>query len=414
MPRGIRVDFLQHVDGDIWPVAQGNPGLIPDHDMLCAGFPCQPFSKSGHQRGISEARGTLFEAILLVLRAKRPRYVLLENVPNLVGPRHRNTWATIVRLLRDHGYAVSSMPTLLSPHRLPLEFGAPQVRQRVFIPAIYVGRQAARDLSPALPPLLSKAPFPDWQPEKWDVVAYLDQHRWMREDLAPYIVKPEKARAVDMWNDFIDRLDDRIPRFPIWTDVFLGRLAVSPEHDGWKNALIAKSALLYEEHRDWIEAWAAKWDLPNVIPSYRKLEWQAQDGERDIWAHAIQFRPSGVRVKPLTYLPALVAINQTSIIGPQRRSITPHEAGLLQGFRHDAFGEHVFVQHSDPGVAFRQFGNAVHVGTMRLVAESLVDGTRGLGPVPVPLEWHAVAAHMRDAPSSPEQIVKDDGLDLVE
>ncbi len=236
----------------------------------------------------------------------------------------------------------------------------------------------------------------------------------MRKDLAPYIVKPEKARAVDMWNDFIDRLDDRIPRFPIWTDVFLGRLAVSPEHDGWKNALIAKSALLYEEHRDWIEAWAAKWDLPNVIPSYRRAR-VAGTGWRARHLGPCNSVPAKRRPREaLTYLPALVAINQTSIIGPQRRSITPHEAGLLQGFRHDAFGEHVFVQHSDPGVAFRQFGNAVHVGTMRLVAESLVDGTRGLGPVPVPLEWHAVAAHMRDAPSSPEQIVKDDGLDLVE
>jgi DNA (cytosine-5)-methyltransferase 1 len=139
------------VDGDIWP----------------------PFSKSGQQRGIEEARGTLFEAILLILKEKRPRFVLLENVRNLVGPRHTDTWATIVRLLRDLGYAVSSEPTLLSPHELPPGLGSPQVRERVFIPAVHVGRRLAKQSTDDLPPLVARRPFPDWRPSDWQVDAYL-------------------------------------------------------------------------------------------------------------------------------------------------------------------------------------------------------------------------------------------------
>ena len=80
----------------------------------------------------------------------------------------------------------------------------------------------------------------------------------------------------------------------------------------------------------------------------------------------MQFRPSGIRARPLTYLPALVAINQTSVIGPLKRRITPREAARLQGFDDE------FRLHPDPGIAYRHLGNAVSVGVTAFILSHLV------------------------------------------
>src|SRR5689334_16927372 len=138
MPKGVKLE----VSGDIVPWT--DPEVrVPHADVLAAGFPCQPFSKSGYQRGMEETRGTLFWNIARILGdpEKRPAVVLLENVRNLAGPRHRDTtFKTIVTTLRQLGYRTASEPAVFSPHLLPRELGGrPQVRERVFILAHYVG-----------------------------------------------------------------------------------------------------------------------------------------------------------------------------------------------------------------------------------------------------------------------------------
>ncbi len=111
--------------GDITQVASCD---IPDHDVLLAGFPCQPFSIIGGLQGfLDSTRGTLFFEIARILRDKRPRAFILENVKQLVGHDKGKTISTIMSTLTEIGY-VCDYKVLNA-----LNFGLPQKRERVFI-----------------------------------------------------------------------------------------------------------------------------------------------------------------------------------------------------------------------------------------------------------------------------------------
>jgi len=100
---------------------------IPDHDLLCAGFPCQSFSVAGKRKGFEDTRGTFFFEIARILNDKRPRYFLLENVKGLLSHQEGKTFQTILGILSDMGYRVE-WQILNSKY-----FGVPQNRERVFI-----------------------------------------------------------------------------------------------------------------------------------------------------------------------------------------------------------------------------------------------------------------------------------------
>jgi DNA (cytosine-5)-methyltransferase 1 len=100
---------------------------IPDHDLLCGGFPCQAFSIAGKRRGFDDTRGTLFFEIARILREKKPRLCLLENVKGLLSHDNGNTFKTIIATLDELGYDLQ-WQVLNSKN-----FGVPQNRERVFI-----------------------------------------------------------------------------------------------------------------------------------------------------------------------------------------------------------------------------------------------------------------------------------------
>lgn len=351
---------------------------VPPHDVLAAGFPCQPFSKSGYQRGMDEARGTLFWNIARILEDRKPAVVLLENVRNIAGPRHAHEWEVIIQTLREIGYRVSSVPSVFSPHLLPPSLGGtPQVRDRVFILGTFVGPQRAlRETH--VPPTVVRAPVDGWNVHDWNVEWVLDDDATVT-DLDRYRLSDDEVRWIEVWDDLVQTVWEdrgtRLPGFPLWADAWM------PERDldhllveaqpRWKADFLVKNARFYDEHRRIIDAWRKRHrDFDGFPESRRKLEWQAQDTP-SLWETVMHFRPSGIRAKAPTYLPALVAITQTSIIGSRRRRITPHEAARLQGLpRSFFFGEQRVA------ASYKQVGNGVAVGAAWHVFRTHVEDNR--------------------------------------
>ncbi len=120
-----KANFGETPDGDITKVDENS---IPDHDILLAGFPCQPFSQAGLKKGFEDARGTLFFDIARILKAKRPKAFMLENVKQLRGHDGGKTLKVILNVLDELGYYVPNPEVLNAYH-----FGSPQNRERIII-----------------------------------------------------------------------------------------------------------------------------------------------------------------------------------------------------------------------------------------------------------------------------------------
>ena len=116
------------INEDITSLKDKDIKKIPSHDILLAGFPCQAFSHAGHKRGFDDTRGTLFFDILKVLKVKKPKMFLLENVGNLRGHDNGRTLKIMLKKLRALDYNVPE-PEILNAK----DFGLPQNRKRIFL-----------------------------------------------------------------------------------------------------------------------------------------------------------------------------------------------------------------------------------------------------------------------------------------
>jgi DNA (cytosine-5)-methyltransferase 1 len=364
--------------GDITELANEGGVRVPDHDVLVGGFPCQPFSKSGLQRGMDEARGTLFWNIARIIEEKKPKIVLLENVRNIAGPRHRHEWDVIIRTLRESGYRVSEVPFIVSPHQLRRDFGGrPQVRERVLIAATRFPKGTRGiNIDPGLPDL--KWAKTNWSHNDWDLEKDLPLERLTRGSEKEAVSLGEEEKTwIDAWNDFVlkirkDEVNGPLPSFPIWVDAWppIGLIKNDSGLPEWKQDFIQKNVLFYKAHQKVLDRWLKEWkSLENFPPSRRKFEWQAQDAET-LWECIMHLRPSGIRAKKSTYVPALVAITQTSIVGKNRNSkrrLTVREGARLQGFP-----EWFDFYDQKESASFKQLGNAVNVGVIFQVMKAVV------------------------------------------
>ena len=138
--------LLNHAEKPFGDITKIDPKDIPAHDVLLAGFPCQPFSHAGLKKGIGDTRGTLFHNIAEILKTKKPKVALLENVKGLISHDHGYTLQTILRTLTSIGYQCNISQEVIEGDSLKIlqdeakkmvlrsiDFGIPQNRQRIYI-----------------------------------------------------------------------------------------------------------------------------------------------------------------------------------------------------------------------------------------------------------------------------------------
>ena len=338
-------------DGDITKISEEN---IPKHDVICAGFPCQSFSKAGKREGINDPRGTLFFDIVRIAKHHRPKYLLLENVRNLASHDDGNTWKVIKYNLDKIGYYCNENPIIFSPHNI----GIPQFRERVFILC------KRKDLS-----VVEEFTFDKSNKTKTSIDSILLDNKEIK-DVKKYLLKDEEVSLIEIWNDFVKICKAKLPGFPVWTEYFTGDIEESKieSYPAWKRNFILKNHELFKKHKTELTPWLSRAKKhPLFYGAKAKFEWQAGKVEKpNIWDNLMQFRPSGLRVKRPDYFPALVAITQTSIVGKMGRRLCPREVARLQSFPDS------FKIHPDDHRAYKQFGNAVNVEVAMMFAKHLL------------------------------------------
>ena len=292
---------------------------LPDFDVLCAGFPCQPFSKAGYRLGFKDAtKGTLFFDIVRILEYKKPAYFILENVKNLLGHDKGHTFNVIMQILKDLDYNVTY--EIMSPHQL----GIPQIRERVYILGV-------------------------------------------RKDIFDNFLEFKIPNGDKNKKDIYKGIKEKIIGFPIFSEEFGKNYNLNLILE-WKRGPSKKSRELYENNKEFIDGWMKKYNnLEDVQKGFRTLEWQAADTIDSLWDSFIQFRQSGIRVKKPTSFPTLVAVVQTPIIGKYKRRLTPREAARLQSFP-DTFKLDMIDKE-----AYKQLGNAVNVKCVEYLASQLFE-----------------------------------------
>lgn len=324
------------------------PIEIPKHDILLAGFPCQAFSKAGHQKGLNDTRGTLFFEIERILKYHKSKYIILENVRNLVSHDSGNTWRVISTNLKHLGYRLTGEPLILSPH----EIGIPHLRQRVFILGYY-------DPENVNVPL--EINIEDSKSGESNINDFLDQ-----EPHESLFISEYEEVVLTAWDEFYSGLKEKVIGFPVWSDEF------DKEHDinnlpEWKQSFIKKNRSLYLNNKNHIDRWLNKYDnLDRFVPTHRKFEWQAGTNIKSLWEGIIQFRPSGIRVKKPDSFPALVAMVHIPIIGWEKRRISIREAARLQSF------PETFIPNNNQIQAYKQLGNSVNIDLVEILTKSLV------------------------------------------
>jgi DNA (cytosine-5)-methyltransferase 1 len=247
-----------------------------------------------------------------------------------------------------------------------------------------------------------------WNPQLWNLCKDLPIEKGLsKKDREAVALSDKEIEWIQAWNEFVlimrERLQGKpLPGFPIWVSSWIdeSELVIPSGTPKWKEDFLRKNSAFYSLHKQALDEWMRKWGgLESFPPSRRMFEWQAQETS-NLWETIMHFRPSGIRAKRATYVPALVAITQTSILGKYKRRITVREAARLQGLP-DWFD---FIDQSDR-LSYKQLGNAVNVGAVFNVIRAQV-----LRDLDLLTENTHLTRAILVAPSNPDLVLSDHAL----
>ena len=393
---GFECVFASELDPELRKLYEFNYGLkvwgdirkaveddIPEHDVLCAGFPCQPFSLAGSKRGTEcPESGRLIDEILRIAKHRRPEFLILENVPNILTIANGSFWQYINTTFGKLGYKL--IHKIISPE----DIGIPQNRKRLFV------------IGSLNHDLLELFEWPEPQDGK-----YLQD---ILDDSLPHkVVEPRKRVQLMRWQQLLNKcsLPEKMPSlsisaqefgatYPIdftnltlnelrnckgaygqnlsdcrtWNDV----LSKMPSYcrktrrvPQWLIKSVHYSRNIYRQNVDILDQWSKDFDKQHN--SWQTLEWRGYKTKRLLSDHILQFRASGIRVLKPEKAPSLIAMTATQvpIIGWKMRYISKYEAAKLQNL-------HGLTKIPNNDFrAFKAFGNAVNAKVVELIASSI-------------------------------------------
>ncbi|KTS74276.1 DNA cytosine methyltransferase [Pantoea stewartii] len=389
--------FACEIDDDLREIYKNNFGLLPEgdikqvdeksipsHDILCAGFPCQPFSLAGKKKGQTcPESGQLINEVVRIAAHHKPRYIVLENVPNIITIDQGSFWRYINFEFSSIGYSLH--------HRVlsPVDIGVPQNRHRVFI-------IACRDESDTY-----KLSWPEQSSECVSLENILDHDGTFRA------LEPSKVNLLAHWQRLLQKLNIidlhaisiTAPEFGAnypkdFSRIILKELRKYKGAYGqsledcrtWKEALSKLPSYVRKNRQvpDWISSSvdfsrnlyaknsivADEWviDLPRHNNSWQILEWRGDKKNLTINDHLVQFRASGIRIFRKDVAPSLISMTPTQVpvIPWLGRYISVREAAKLQNLHH------LSCLPGNNSAAFKAFGNAVNAKIVSMVVSKLI------------------------------------------
>lgn len=340
-------NFNLYPDKDITKV---DINSIPAHDILCAGFPCQPFSFASMKReGLKDVKkGCFFDYILQILRIKQPSYFILENVPGLKTQNKGAAYTYIINSLNQLNYNVQDY--ILSP----IQYNIPHRRDRIF----FIG---------------SKKKFTNIysikKTEKTIVDTILEKNPICIEKIkSPYI------EIIKLWQAFLNILADNnllndLPRLIFSSDFYeeinLNNLSFQLQKE------IKTSRDFYN---NFANPYLVKWvkDLKKLNLSFTNHRLEITNRKMLLENHNLQnyilYPYRGLRVLPRTYIPSLLANSSRNFaIINNNRKLT-----IKEGLRLQSMNENLIL-HDSYLQAFKALGNSVNVKVVKEISSFLLN-----------------------------------------